>query len=311
MSYSCDIAVVGSGFAGSLIAMIARRIGLSVVLIERGKHPRVVIGESSTPLSNLLLEDIATRYDLPALRPLCKWGSWQSTYPDVACGLKRGFTFYQHQLGSATTPDLDRSRQLLVAASPHDEIADTHWYRADFDAMLVREAQALGTDYFDEVKLDRYVDHGSEVVLEGERQGKPIVFRARFIVDATGPRGLLHQLLHLPESALPNYPATEALYSHFSGVTRPEFYMEERPPYPAEDAAVHHIFDGGWIWILRFNNGITSAGVAATSDAALRLRFADGDSAWQRLLDLIPTLKEQFSTAKAEQPFRHIKKLSF
>jgi FADH2 O2-dependent halogenase len=52
---SFDIAVIGSGFAGSLTAIIARRLGRSVVLIERGKHPRFAIGESSTPLANLLL----------------------------------------------------------------------------------------------------------------------------------------------------------------------------------------------------------------------------------------------------------------
>ena len=49
-----DIAIVGSGFAGSLLAMIARRLGRSVVLIERGKHPRFVIGESSTPLDHVV-----------------------------------------------------------------------------------------------------------------------------------------------------------------------------------------------------------------------------------------------------------------
>ena len=37
----------------------------------------------------------------------------------------------------------------------------------------------------------------------------------------------------------------------------------EAPPYPPDDAALHHVFDGGWIWVLRFNNGIVSAGVAA------------------------------------------------
>ncbi|MEO8429749.1 MAG: FAD-dependent oxidoreductase, partial [Verrucomicrobiota bacterium] len=40
MRVTFDIAVIGSGFAGSLIAMIARRLGRSVVLIERGQHPR-------------------------------------------------------------------------------------------------------------------------------------------------------------------------------------------------------------------------------------------------------------------------------
>ena len=144
MSATYDIAVVGSGFAGSLLSMIAHRLGHSVILIEKGVHPRVVIGESSTPLSNLLLEELATRYGLPTLRPLAKWGSWQRAYPDVACGLKRGFTFHHHVLGAPAAPDPERRDQLLVAASPRNEIADTHWYRADFDHLLVREAEKLG-----------------------------------------------------------------------------------------------------------------------------------------------------------------------
>src|SRR6266576_970121 len=98
MRATFDIAVIGSGFAGSLIAMIARRLGRSVVLIERGRHPRFAIGESSTPLANLLLEEVAREYRLDALLPLTKWGTWQTTHPELACGLKRGFTFYHHQL---------------------------------------------------------------------------------------------------------------------------------------------------------------------------------------------------------------------
>src|SRR5438094_10140150 len=97
MNDSFDIAVIGSGFAGSRMAMVARRLGRSVVLLERGRHPRFAIGESSTPLANLLLEELASGYDLPRLLPLTKWGSWQRVYPGIACGLKRGFTFYNHR----------------------------------------------------------------------------------------------------------------------------------------------------------------------------------------------------------------------
>ena len=309
-----DIAVVGSGFAGSLIAMIAKRLGHTVVLLEQGRHPRFAIGESSTPLANLLLDDLATRYDLPAIKPLAKWGSWQRTYPQAACGLKRGFTFYHHQLGVADQPDPMRSNQLLVAASPHDEIADTHWYRADFDALFVREAQAIGVEYVDEVKLDRVVEQGSHVCFEATREGAAINYRVSFLMDATGPRGLLHRAFSLPELALPNYPVTQSLFSHFSNVALPEFIGDpdrQEPPYPPEAAAVHHVFDGGWIWVLRFNNGITSAGVAATKAVSGRLRLQDGESAWLSLLDLIPNLKNQFAKARAEQPFRFLPKLSF
>ena len=315
MNRTYDIAIVGSGFAGSIMAMIAHRLGYSVVLLEKGKHPRVVIGESSTPLSNLLLEGLAMRYDLPRLKPLTKWGSWQEHYPNTACGLKRGFSFYHHQPGHPDPLDPERLNQLLVAASPHDRIADTHWYRADFDELLVCEAQALGVDYFDEIMLDSFVEDGNYAMVMGKKDGRPITFRAKFVVDATGPRGFLHRTLRLPEAALPNYPSTQALYSHFSGVARldktPAFHDAGVTPYPIDDAAVHHVFDGGWIWVLRFNNGVASAGVAARDEAAARLQLADGEGAWKRLLDSIPVLKAQFANANTERPFTFVPRLSF
>src|SRR5438093_10511925 len=96
MRADVDVAVIGSGFGRSLLAMIARRLGRSVVLLERGKHPRFAIGESTSPLANLLIEELARRHDLPRLIPLTSYGPWQRTYPEVVCGLKREFTFFHH-----------------------------------------------------------------------------------------------------------------------------------------------------------------------------------------------------------------------
>jgi tetracycline 7-halogenase / FADH2 O2-dependent halogenase len=307
-----DIAIVGSGFAGSLLAMLAHRLGLRVILIERGRHPRFTIGESSTPLSNLLLEELATKYDLPNIKPLSKWGSWQSGHPELACGLKRGFTFVYHTHGES---HFDRAHQLLVAANPHDAIADTHWYRADFDHFLVREVQSLGIDYRDEVNLKTFTEDAHGVCLAGTQAGRDMRIEVSFVIDATGPRGFLHQALKLGETPLPNYPATQALYSHFSGVHRldesPAWDHTDQPPYPIDDAAVHHIFDGGWAWVLRFNNGLTSAGLASTSQLAARLGLSDGASAWYRLLQQHPALREQFADAHPVQPFCHIPQLPF
>jgi FADH2 O2-dependent halogenase len=310
-----DIAVVGSGFGGSLLAMIGHRLGRSVILLEKNKHPRFSIGESSTPLSNILLESLATRYDLPTIAPLSKWGSWEQTYPHVACGLKRGFTFYHHILGTPGGRDPDHQRQLLVAASPHDRIADTHWYRAEVDHLFVKEAQQIGVQYLDEVKLSSISESDKEIRLQGRRNNEDYCVRAKFVVDATGPRGVLHRALALEESPLPGFPATQALFSHFTGVGRfaeqISDHASELPPYPIDDAAVHHIFDGGWIWVLQFNNGITSAGVAATDELAKRLRLSEGPAAWQRLLDLIPALKNQFANSEASQPFIYMPRVSF
>lgn len=295
--------------------MIARRLGRTVVLLERGKHPRFAIGESSTPLANLLLEELSLRYNLPGLLPLSKWGTWQRTYPHIGCGLKRGFTFYHHRLGHRALSGATRDDQLLVAASPHDAISDTHWFRADVDAFFVQQALAAGVTYLDQVQLRKATEQDDGVLLEGARHSEKVAFAARFVVDATGPRGFLHNALGLTETELPEFPHTESLYTHFRNVRRMEELKPaspgEVPPYPVDDAALHHVFEGGWIWVLRFANGITSAGVAATRALAERVRLCEGAPAWARLLELLPTVREQFVQATPERPFTYASRLSF
>ena len=136
MNHEADIAVIGGGFGGALMAMVARRLGRSVVMIERGRHPRFAIGESSTPLANLFFQQIVEEYRLPQLLSFRRWGEWQRDHPEIGCGIKRGFSFFHHRLGQVFSDDMQRRNQLLVAASPRNEVADTHWYRPDFDHHL-------------------------------------------------------------------------------------------------------------------------------------------------------------------------------
>jgi len=308
-----DVAIVGSGFSGTLTALALRRIGRSVVLLERGRHPRFAIGESSTPLANLLLEELCDRYDLARIRPLSKWGTWRRAHPQVACGLKRGFSFYRHDAGAAFADDAAHGRQLLVAASPHDDIADTHWYRPDFDSFLASEAEAAGALHLDETHLDGVCFEGGRVRLSGRRQGRGIAVNAGFLVDASGPRGFLHRALGLRDAPTRWLPGTQGLYTHFEGVKRWDALVPsaERPPYPVDDAALHHVFPGGWIWMLRFSNGLTSAGAAVTDALAGELRLAEGGSAWHRLLALLPSVRDQFDGARATLPFVHAPRVAF
>ncbi len=309
-----QILVVGSGFSGSLIAMIARRLGYSTLLLERGTHPRFAIGESSTPLANLLLEEIASQYEFPGLLPLCKWGAWQANLPHLASGLKRGFTFYHHDLGKPFEPDPLRERQLLVGASPCDQIADTHWYRADFDHYLVQQAQTLGVDYLDEVQLLAATPQAGGMRVYGKRHDQSIELVADFVIDATGPRGFLHRALNLQEKSFTTMPPTQALFSHFKNVAPlPDSFSVDglRPPYPVEDAAVHHIFDGGWIWVLKFNNGVTSAGAALTDTLAKTVSLQSGEPAWLKLLAQLPSLAMSFRQAGAIRPFVFMPRVAF
>lgn len=301
-----DVAIVGSGFAGSLLALALTRHGRRVALLDRARHPRFVIGESSTPLANLLIEELADRHDLPQLRPFTKWGTWKATHPEVACGLKRGFSFFRHTPGETFDDDPDHARQLLVAASPHDAIADTHWYRPDFDAWLFAEAARAGVICEEGLTLDAVCVRDEGVVLEGRRErGARVEVHAGFLVDASGPRGYLQRTLDLGEAPLRWLPPTRGLYTHFTGVQRwGDLHPGDAvPPYPVDDAALHHVLDDAWMWVLRFDNGVTSAGIAATDDAADRFGLAGGADAWQRVLEAYPSVAEQFADASPTRPF--------
>jgi len=318
-----DLAIVGSGFGGSLLAMIGRRIGLRVTLLERGAHPRFAIGESASPLAGILVEQLSDRFDLPRVRPLSAFGTWQRTYPHLVCGLKRGFTYFRHESGRRYRAAGDRSNQLLVAASPDDELSDTHWLRSDVDHFLVTEATALGVDYHDRVELDRVEwQPDGDPLLVGRQNGQPIHIRARFVVDASGPRGFLSRTLGIADRGFDGYPATQALFSHFVNVARcdslPDFEWRAGDPgpripepYPVDDAALHHVFDGGWMWVLRFGNGVTSAGIAVEDWLANELKLAEGERAWTRLLARYPSIATQFGDAEAIRPFTWMPRMAY
>jgi tetracycline 7-halogenase / FADH2 O2-dependent halogenase len=308
-----DIAIIGSGFAGSLMALIARRLGRSVVLIEKGKHPRFAIGESSTPLANLLLDRLSKRYDLPALESLTKWGSWQQNHASIACGLKRGFSFYHHIEGRFFDSDPNHRNQLLVAASPRDAIADTHWYRPEFDQFLAQQAMHHGAELLENTAITEILTTPAGATLKASRNGAPVQIGAGLILDASGPRGCLHRALQLAETKPEHLPATQALYSHFTNVRSwADLHPDsEAPPYPPDAAAVHHLFDGGWIWMLRFNNGITSAGASVLEPLATEIGLSEGEPAWKRLLKKFPGVAAQFEGATPCVPFMHTPRLSF
>jgi len=301
-----DVAIVGSGFAGSLLALALTRRGPRVALLDRARHPRFVIGESSTPLANLLIEELADRYELPQLRPFTKWGTWKAAHPDVVCGLKRGFSFFRHAPGAAFVDDERHARQMLVAASPHDAIADTHWYRPEFDQWLFHEAVRNGVVCEEGVELDAVSVRDEGVVLEGHgTRGARLEVHAGFLVDASGPRGFLHRTLNLGEAPLRWLPPTRGLYTHFTGVHRWDALHtpDSAPPYPIDDAALHHVLDDAWMWVLRFDNGVTSAGIAATADVAEQFALGEGPAAWRRVLDAYPSVGEQFEDASPAHPF--------
>jgi tetracycline 7-halogenase / FADH2 O2-dependent halogenase len=299
--HSCDVAIVGSGFSGALLARVLAVLGYNVVLLERGSHPRFAIGESSTPLANLFLERLGLRYGLPDCYNLATHGRWIAHHPELRRGLKRGFTFYRHHPREEFANRGFESERLLVAASPADALADTHWMRADVDHHFVRQAIAAGVDYRDCVSVTG-ADFSSDAVrLTGARNGSAFRLTANFLIDASGPGGFLARQLSIPSGLDRTHTRSAIIFSHFAGVRLMEDLVAALPagPYPNDWAAVHHLIDEGWMYSLRFDDGVTSAGFLLTPKGLASLASAggDADSMWRELLGRYPTLSAAFGGA--------------
>ena len=266
-----------------------------MLLLERGRHPRFALGESSTPLANLALERLALRYGFDDLWDLAAHGRWRRRLPEVGRGLKRGFCFYQHEPGEAFSPGPASSRRLVVAASPDDEAADDQWLRADVDRFLFERARAEGVDCREETPVEVIpvpgdADDGPVRLRAGDR-----IVEAGLLVDATG-RSPLATSLGAGEAS-PRL-RTSLVYSHFAGV-EPFERAENWPdsPFPERWSASHHLLEEGWMYQLRFDAGSMSAGflLAGNPTGAAETVFAS-------LLDRYPSLARQFADSTPLRP---------
>ncbi|MFL5478228.1 MAG: NAD(P)/FAD-dependent oxidoreductase [Gemmatimonadaceae bacterium] len=311
MKASYEVAIVGSGFAGSLLARILAVLGYDVVLLERGTHPRFAIGESSTPLANLSLERIATRYGLADCYDLAAHGRWVDSLPDLRRGLKRGFTYYRHHPHQPFDNRGLDSERLLVAASPEDRIADSHWLRSDVDHHFVREAIAAGVHYSDRTTIGEAEFRADRVTLRGKRDATEFQLNARFVIDASGPGGFLAKQLEIPSGLEKTHTRSSLVYSHFDGGRLMSNVVPDLPagPYPDDLAAVHHVIDEGWMYSLRFDDGVTSAGFLLTPGGIASLgaqNEGNAESLWRAALTRYPTIAEAFGDATAVRPIAFV-----
>lgn len=307
------VGIIGSGYGGTILGSVLRRMGCEVWIIERERHPKFSIGESSTPLSNFLLEYIGNRYDLPHLFNLSCYGRWQQAYPHLPVGLKRGFTFYFHK------PDRypSESESMRMAASPDDWVADTHWFRSTFDQFLLDKCIEIGVNYLDSTNIVNCIktQTGCEIKFCTNKENfqNDDSLSVDLIVDSTGSPAFSQN--HFSNSVIesPFEQDRFSIYGHFKGVERTHCFhtCQIEYPYISDDAAVHHMIPAGWMWSLRFNNGVTSAGFSLDKKYYSNLDKLPPKTAWNQLISKFPGLKMIFGEAECISGFKKSKSTSF
>ena len=265
-----DLVVLGSGFSGSLLAWIVAKAGRRVLLVDPVPHPRFAIGESSTPLADFLLEQIADEFQLPEVAELSRWGRWQQKHSQLRAGKKRGFSYFRHQLGQEFSECASHENSLLVAASASDELSDTHWLRSDVDQWFFRNAVAAGAAACCPGKVTNITRREPwRILVQTSRESgdsETTEVEAAQIVDASGAAAVIPNSLDVAKLDSQLQTRSGAVFGHFEGVGSMDGWLRLNrastagDPFASDDAAQHHVLDDGWIWMLRFAHGVTSVG---------------------------------------------------
>lgn len=311
------------------MGLILQRIGFSVAIVDPSSHPRFAIGESSTPLADRMLAELCQRYSLPEIAPLTSYGCAKRELPHIRIGLKRGFSYFRQRLGHEFDSLGGRGERLLVAASNSDDTSDTHWFRSDVDQFFAEQAQQAGVRILEQTRIAN-IEFDSAVwrlsVSGADTETERL--SARFLIDASGRGGAIAE--HAPR--LDSSPTrgkaapapdehvfltnSRALFGHFWGVTPWQQVLAERGvstdgyPFPCDHAALHHIIDGGWIWNLRFDHGITSVGVVL--DCAIHRDIAHlppADQFWH-IVRQYPSVERQMRPSHCVAPLSGIQSTS-
>ena len=293
-----DVAIIGSGIAGSTLGAILARQGLNVVLFEAGSHPKFAIGESMILETSEMMRSLATFYDVPELAFFSSENYFDSI--GTSHGIKRHFSYVHHTVGQPF--DRQRTLQAVIPKQPYGH--ELHLYRQDTDYFLMTlairyGARVLQNTPVQSVEID---DAGVTLVTSSGRQ-----FEADYVVDAGGFRSLLAEKFNLRHHDLQTH--SRAIFTHMVGV--PCFHDVTVPketyplPFQLSEGTLHHVFDGGWLWVIPFDNHAKSTNPLCSVGLMLDPRVyptqpkLSAEAEFFQFIERFPSIAKQFQQAKA------------
>lgn len=257
-----DILIIGGGPAGSIAAASLVQKGYSVSVVEKVPFPRFVIGESLLPRCNELLEMNGL------LEAVDKHGF--TIKPGAAFDRRGDFEIF------------DFSQNIGQAFGTSYQVK-----REEFDDILLKEAVRYGAKLFEETEITGF-DPETTTATAIDKEGNPLIFKAKFALDASGYGRVFPRLLDLDAPSELN--VRSAVFTRISGDIRPS---------DGSDAYIYiyvHGNNDAWIWTIPFSDGITSVGVVCTEEYFASYGL-ENEPFWDTIINETSGAKERFANS--------------
>ncbi|GAA0458574.1 halogenase [Actinoplanes capillaceus] len=287
-----------------MLACILAKQGVSTLLLEGASHPRFAIGESLIPETGLRLRIVADKYGIPEI-------GWIGTFHKLRnhvssnCGVKRSFGFMYHRPGEENRPEeINQFGTLAPPVGP-----DSHLFRQDTDAFLAAISVKYGATFHSQTRVSeiKFRDDGVELVSQSGQ-----TYHAKVLIDASGMRSIISDQLGMRDEVPRFRTDTRAIYTHMMGVQSADLLLDSRGRRnlisPLGQATMHHIFDGGWMWVIPFNNHRDATNPLTSVGLMLDRRKhpePDGtpEQEFRKIVSAYPTMARHFAEARAARPW--------
>lgn len=301
-----DVAIIGSGLTGSMLGATLARGGASVIIIDDRIHPRGASGESTTPRSLVALRLIAERYGVPEIKSLTTFDNC-SRIIGTSIGIKKHFGFLLHHEGRDQDPrETNQSTNGPLSDAPH-------LYRQHTDAYIFHAAVKYGCDARQGVRIESVEIDESGVTINGLNAPffkEACTYRARCVVDTRGRKSPVAAAVEVAEEPARFKHHSRSQWTHMAGVRKTDDVFtssdnRHKPPVPWHEGTVHHVFEGGWIWVIPFNNHPRSRSPLCSVGLTLDPRHHPKEEGvspqeeFQRVIARFPDIARQFDKATA------------
>lgn len=299
-----DIVISGAGIAGTILSLIFKKQGLSVLLIEVGKHPRFTLGEAMLPQSAIWPWIIGEYYNIPEIQHLAHADKIiEEITPH--CGVKHSIGFVYHHPEQQT-----RKENIHQLIPPHLPFySESHLFREDIDLYYLQAALNNGVEYIDETRISDIKISDSGVLISTEQAD----FEGAFYIDTSGKKSLLADLNGHRNTAPQLSTQSRSIFTHLEGLTAFDQLIDSaiHPNQNRElrHGTLHHVFDGGWIWVIPFDNHDKSTSTVASVGLMLDCEKFPADESLSaeeeffKTIDSYPDVKKHLAGTNAIRPW--------